>query len=86
MAANAIDEIRKAVAKYRFTPRKGSWKKPDTSGIQDRGKAAKRKALKVTFSAGVAVRASGEKPEEVMKRADQLLYQAKEDGRNRVYY
>ena len=86
VAANAIDEIRKAVAKYRFTLRKGSRKKSDTSGIQDRGKAAKRKALKVTFSAGVAVRASGEKPEEVMKRADQLLYQAKEDGRNRVYY
>ena len=40
----------------------------------------------MTFSAGIAVRASGEKPEEVMKRADELLYQAKEDGRNRVYY
>ena len=86
VAADAIDEIRKAVAKYRFTLRKGAREKSDTSGIRDRGKASKRNSLKVTFSAGVAVRASGEKPEEVMKRADELLYQAKEDGRNRVYY
>jgi len=86
VAADAIDEIRKAVAKYRFTLRKGAREKSDTSGIRDRGKASKRNSLKVTFSAGVAVRASGEKPEEVMKRADELLYKAKEDGRNRVYY
>jgi diguanylate cyclase (GGDEF)-like protein len=86
VAADAIDDIRKAVAKYRFTLRKGPREKADTRGIGDRGTATKRKALKVTFSAGIAVRASGEKPEEVMKRADELLYQAKEDGRNRVYY
>ncbi|MGL5325931.1 MAG: GGDEF domain-containing protein [Aeromonas sp.] len=39
--------------------------------------------LRVTASFGVAERA-GESPEQVLKRADEALYQAKTQGRNRV--
>ncbi len=38
----------------------------------------------VTISIGVAASACGETPEVLLKRADQALYRAKRDGRNRV--
>jgi diguanylate cyclase (GGDEF)-like protein len=38
----------------------------------------------VTFSAGVAVAQAGETPDQVLKRADEALYAAKDGGRNRV--
>ena len=38
----------------------------------------------VTASAGVAVHESDEEPENTVKRADRVLYQAKQTGRNRV--
>ncbi|MFM9834775.1 MAG: GGDEF domain-containing protein [Methylophilaceae bacterium] len=38
----------------------------------------------ITFSAGVAERAPGEKAESIVPRADAALYQAKQSGRNRV--
>ncbi|WP_372016355.1 GGDEF domain-containing protein [Pseudoxanthomonas sp. 10H] len=37
-----------------------------------------------TFSGGVAVRQLGEDREHLLRRADRALYQAKQDGRNRV--
>lgn len=40
--------------------------------------------LLITFSAGVAERAPGESPDEIIPRADAALYQAKNTGRNRV--
>jgi diguanylate cyclase (GGDEF)-like protein len=46
---------------------------------QDFGRAGR-----VTLSAGGAAREPGEQPDELIKRADQALYQAKETGRNRV--
>ena len=42
------------------------------------------KRVLITFSAGVAERASGEEPNSVIPRADAALYQAKQSGRNRV--
>jgi diguanylate cyclase len=38
----------------------------------------------ITFSAGVAQRKDLQPPEEVVKRADAALYNAKHAGRNRV--
>ncbi len=38
----------------------------------------------VTVSVGVAMSAQGDSPEQLIKRADQSLYQAKSEGRNRV--
>ena len=42
------------------------------------------KQLPVTISIGVAASQSGDTPEVLLKRADQALYRAKRDGRNRV--
>jgi diguanylate cyclase (GGDEF)-like protein len=42
------------------------------------------KTVKITISAGATIALPGESPEEVVKRADLLLYRSKEAGRNRV--
>jgi two-component system, cell cycle response regulator len=40
--------------------------------------------LDVTISVGIAMRLEGDGPDAVLKRADEALYRAKRDGRNRV--
>ncbi len=40
--------------------------------------------LLITFSAGVAERATGESPDALISRADKAMYQAKQQGKNRV--
>ncbi len=40
--------------------------------------------LKVTLSIGIATLARGENIKRLFKRADQALYKAKEEGRNRA--
>ena len=42
------------------------------------------KRIKVTFSAGVAIRSNYETYENTLQKADKLLYQAKEKGRNKI--
>ena len=44
----------------------------------------KDKKIKVTFSAGVAIRSSYPTYENTLQKADMLLYQAKENGRNKI--
>lgn len=44
----------------------------------------KDKKIKVTFSAGVAIRSSYATYENTLQKADMLLYQAKENGRNKI--
>jgi diguanylate cyclase len=44
----------------------------------------KDKKIKVTFSAGVAIRSSYDTYENTLQKADMLLYQAKENGRNKI--
>ena len=40
--------------------------------------------IKVTFSAGVAIRSSYDSYENAIQKSDMLLYQAKESGRNKI--
>lgn len=49
-----------------------------------RAKKKKNPSVNVTISVGAATRKQDEHWERVMKRADQALYKAKEEGRNRV--
>lgn len=44
----------------------------------------KDKKIKVTFSAGVSIRSSYDTYENTLQKADMLLYQAKENGRNKI--
>lgn len=44
----------------------------------------KDKKIKVTFSAGVAIRSNFDSFENSVQKADMLLYQAKESGRNKI--
>ncbi len=44
----------------------------------------KEKKIRVTFSAGVAIRSSYETYEDALQKADKLLYKAKESGRNKI--
>ena len=44
----------------------------------------KDKKIKVSFSAGVAIRSSYDTYENTLQKADMLLYQAKESGRNKI--
>lgn len=44
----------------------------------------KDKKIKVTFSAGVAIRNNYDTYENTLQKADMLLYQAKESGRNKI--
>lgn len=57
----------------------------DKEGRQQRGQSSKKtKTTHVTISLGLAQREPGESYEQVMKRADEALYKAKENGRNRL--
>jgi len=42
------------------------------------------KSIEVTISIGIAALGAGDTPAAIIKRADQALYRAKRDGRNRV--
>jgi diguanylate cyclase len=42
------------------------------------------KTIRFTVSIGIAAQSDGENPDETFKRADEALYMAKKQGRNRV--
>lgn len=57
----------------------------DQKGKQQRGASGQPKQVKITVSIGVAEpNTLNKRPKAVLRLADQLLYRAKEEGRNRV--
>lgn len=82
-AFEALEQVRQRVADYPMKIRDQNRPEDDQNGRNQRGgNSADTSIVKVTISIGVCQNRAGETPEEVIKRADQALYMAKERGRN----
>jgi diguanylate cyclase (GGDEF)-like protein len=82
-----LEQVRKNIEGYEMVIREQERIEEDISAQNDRQKGSFRKAGKkvsVTISIGVAEKTRGESPDDVLKRADEALYRAKNDGRNRT--
>ena len=79
-----LEAVRESIQKYEMVLRSDDRIKDKKSGKESRGKKVKSKTntVSVTISIGVANSAAGLKPKDIIKQADQLLYKAKESGRN----
>lgn len=83
-ALPALENIREKVASYPLAIRDAKRPKNNEKGRQKRGKDAQNKVVNVTISIGACENQPDETPTQVIKRADQALYMAKEQGRNCV--
>ena len=84
-AMAGAEAVRAAVEEATFSLR--SWKRPRKrpSGPKPKKKSKRPRTLSVTVSIGLADAAGGEEPPDaILKKADEALYRAKKDGRNRV--
>jgi diguanylate cyclase (GGDEF)-like protein len=79
-----LDAIRRSIEGYRMAMRGEGRPKDTKQGSKHRGEGEAEKTLSVTISIGAASPKEGEKPELVLKAADEALYRAKEGGRNKV--
>jgi GGDEF domain-containing protein len=87
-AAEMMDKVRSTLEKRKFFLR--GQRKPGYSGLhlpfRKSGEKGGRRAH-ITVSVGVATTDKSHRTaEEVIKRADHFLYEAKENGRNRVVF
>ncbi|MDP4527680.1 GGDEF domain-containing protein [Alkalimonas delamerensis] len=81
-----LEQVRQQVADYPLVVRQGGRPKDHETGKKQR--SAKHnsgsKTVQITISLGCAIRQGSEKPESLLKRADEALYKAKKKGRNCV--
>ena len=78
----ALEQVRQRVEAYPMRIRDQNRPEDDTSGRNQRGNRSDTTTVSVTISIGVCENQPGETPVEVITRADQELYMAKERGRN----
>lgn len=82
----ALEKVRLAIADYEMKLREENRQKSDKKGAKRRGIGKpKINTVHITISIGVSdARISDTTPEACIKRADEALYQAKQQGRNQV--
>lgn len=79
-----LEAIRGSIERYRMAVRGEDRPKDPKEGSRLRGAREPEQVLSVTVSIGAAGPKAQEKPERVLKAADEALYRAKHSGRNRV--
>ena len=83
-AHEGFEQVRRAICEKRFALRGSDRpkRKPKHGRARERGSAT---TIRLSVSIGIAVRSDADaSPEDVLRRADKALYQAKRAGRNRV--
>ena len=80
-----LETLRAAIEEYRMLLRQGGRKGGKSARRGRASKNPRHKSLAVTISIGYAERDPARKrPPAVIKAADQALYRAKQQGRNRI--
>ncbi len=79
-----LEAVRVSIQKYEMVLRGDDRANNQKTGKEARGKTkpVKAKTVSVTISIGIANSTQGMSPKDIIKDADQLLYKAKESGRN----
>ena len=82
---DAVEALRQSIEDSRMQLRDRSTRsRDDAAGQQQRGRGGTGQVVQVTVSIGLADSRVDARPSGVVKAADQALYAAKEEGRNRV--
>ena len=81
-----LEELRHDIEHYQMVIRDNKQRpKNHKTGAQQRGKGSEPSKVSITVSIGASDSKNTKKPDEALKKADNALYKAKEQGRNRVH-